>query len=126
MVEYNQTEQRLDRVFSALADHSRRKMLGQLRQRSLTISELAKPYDMSFAGVAKHIEVLSAAGLVRKVQAPDDKRSYRIELMKETLGEAANWIEYHRKFWMSKLDQLEAFMEEEKHERRSAKSRKKN
>lgn len=127
MVEYNQTEQRLDRVFSALADHSRRKMLGQLRQRSLTISELAKPYDMSFAGVAKHIEVLSAAGLVRKVQTPDDKRSYRIELMKETLGEAANWIEYHRKFWTNKLDQLAVFIEEEeKNERRSTKSRKKD
>lgn len=127
MVELNRSEQKLDRVFAALADHSRRQMLTQLRQRSLSISELAKPYDMSFAGVAKHIEVLSAAGLVRKVRAADDRRSFRIELTNETLNAASVWIEYHRKFWTSKLDQLAIFIEEEeKHELRSTKGRKKN
>lgn len=126
MVELSRSDQNLDRVFAALADHSRRRMLVQLREKSLNISELAKPYDMSFAGVAKHIEVLSAAGLVRKVQAADDRRSYRIELMSETLNAASTWIEYHRQFWTNKLDGLEAFIEEEKHERRSTKSRKKN
>ncbi|MBL8032663.1 MAG: helix-turn-helix domain-containing protein [Leptospiraceae bacterium] len=127
MVELNRSEQKLDRVFAALADHSRRQMLTQLRQRSLSISELAKPYDMSFAGVAKHIEVLSAAGLVRKVRAADDRRSFRIELTNETLNAASVWIEYHRKFWTSKLDQLAIFIEEEeKHEPRSTKGRKKN
>lgn len=127
MVELSRSEHTLDRVFAALADYSRRQMLAQLRHKSLSISELAKPYNMSFAGVAKHVEVLSAAGLVRKVQAADDRRSYRIELMKETLSEAANWIEYHRKFWTNKLDQLAVFIEEEeKNERRSTKSRKKD
>lgn len=102
-------------------------MLTQLRGGSLSISELAKPYDMTFAGVAKHIEVLSIAGLVRKVRATDDKRSFRIELAKETLDAAASWIEYHRKFWTAKLDQLAAFIEEEEnHERRNSKSRKKD
>lgn len=101
-------------------------MLAQLRQKSLSISELAQPYNMTFAGVAKHIEVLSAAGLVRKVRAADDGRSYRIELRNETLNAASAWLEYHRKFWMNKLDQLEDFIEEEKHECRSTKSRKKN
>ena len=127
MVELSQSQQNLDRVFAALADHSRRQMLVQLRQNSLSISELAKPHNMSFAGVAKHIEVLSAAGLVRKVRSAHDKRSFRIELANETLDAAATWIEYHRKFWTSKLDQLAIFIEEEeKHEPRSTKSRKKN
>jgi DNA-binding transcriptional ArsR family regulator len=126
MVELSRSEQKLDRVFAALADHSRRQMLTQLRQKSLSISELAKPYDMSFAGVAKHIEVLSAAGLVRKVRAVDDGRSYRIELMNETLNDAVTWLEYHRKFWTNKLDRLEAFIEEENNDRRNAKNRKKN
>jgi DNA-binding transcriptional ArsR family regulator len=101
MVELMGSAQNLDRVFAALADHSRRQMLVNLRQKSLSISELAKPFDMSFAGVAKHIEVLAAAGLVRKVRAHDDGRSYRIELQNQTLNEASAWIEYHRKFWTS-------------------------
>ncbi|MBN8220065.1 MAG: winged helix-turn-helix transcriptional regulator [Spirochaetes bacterium] len=127
MVELSQSQQNLDRVFAALADHSRRQMLVQLRQNSLSISELAKPHNMSFAGVAKHIEVLSTAGLVRKVRSAHDKRSFRIELANETLDAAATWIEYHRKFWTNKLDQLAAYLEEEEnHERRSIKSRKKD
>lgn len=126
MVELSNSAEKLDRVFAALADHSRRQMLANLRQKSLSISELAKPFDMTFAGVAKHIEVLTAAGLVRKVRATDDGRSYRIELQNQALSEASAWIEYHRKFWTSKLDQLEAFIEKENHELRNPKSRKKH
>ncbi len=126
MVELNKAQQNLDLVFAALADHSRRQMLVQLRQKSLSISELAAPFKMSFAGVAKHVEVLSTAGLVRKVRAADDGRSYRIELQNSTLNEASDWITYHKQFWMNKLDQLEAFIEEENNGNRSSKSRKKN
>lgn len=119
-------ERELDRVFAALADRSRRNMLVRLRKRPLSISELAEPFSMSFAGVAKHIEVLAEAGLIRKVRAPEDGRSFRLELRKETLTEASAWLTYHQQFWTNRLDALENFIEEERNEHSGSKNRKKN
>ncbi len=126
MVEYKKKEQVLDKVFAALADHSRRQMLARLRKGSLSISELAEHFAMSFAGVAKHIEVLTEAQLVRKVRAQEDGRSYRLELQNQTLAEASHWIRYHQEFWTNKLASLEVFLEEKADERPSSKSRKRN
>ncbi|TGN09687.1 ArsR/SmtB family transcription factor [Leptospira ilyithenensis] len=126
MVELYKKEQKLDRVFAALADHSRRQMLASLRKRPLTISELAEPFSMSFAGVAKHIEVLTEAGLIRKTRAPEDGRSFRLELQNQSLSEASSWLAYHQEFWTNKLDRLETFIEEQDNDHRGPKSRKKN
>ncbi|RHX89065.1 transcriptional regulator [Leptospira stimsonii] len=128
MVELLKKEEKLDRVFAALADHTRRRMLERLRKGSLTISELAEPFSMSFAGVAKHIDVLNSAGLVRKVKAQEDGRSFRLELQSKAVSEAFAWLTYHQEFWTNKLDRLEAFMEEEelKNDKPRSKSRKKN
>ncbi|TGK88515.1 ArsR family transcriptional regulator [Leptospira bourretii] len=126
MVELKKKEQILDRVFAALADHSRRQMLARLRKGSLSISELAEPFSMSFAGVAKHIEVLTEAQLIRKVRAPEDGRSFRLELQNQTLSEATEWITYHQEFWTNKLARLEAFIEEKENESKGIKNRKKN
>ncbi len=126
MVGLSKTEQRLDLVFAALADSSRRQMLARLRKGTLTISELAEPFSMSFAGVAKHIDVLTAAGLVSKVRAPEDGRSFRLELQNKSLSEASAWLTYHQEFWTNKLDRLETFIEEQDHDHRGPKNRKKN
>jgi DNA-binding transcriptional ArsR family regulator len=56
----------LDAVFHALADPTRRAMLGHLAERELTIGELATPFSMSFAGASKHVRVLENAGLVTR------------------------------------------------------------
>lgn len=126
MVGFQKNEQRLDRVFAALADSSRRQMLAKLRKRPLTISELAEPFSMSFAGVAKHIDVLTSAGLVRKVRDQEDGRSFRLELQNESITEASAWLAYHQEFWTNKLDRLESFIEEQDHDRSGRKNRKKN
>ncbi|PJZ45166.1 ArsR/SmtB family transcription factor [Leptospira brenneri] len=126
MVELKKKEQVLDRVFAALADHTRRQMLARLRKGSLSISELAETFTMSFAGVAKHIDVLTEAELVKKVRASHDGRSFRLELQSQTLLEATNWITYHQEFWTNKLAKLEAFLEEKGNETRSPKNRKRN
>ncbi|MFB5651401.1 ArsR/SmtB family transcription factor [Leptospira wolffii] len=126
MVGLLKAEEKLDRVFAALSDSSRRQMLVHLRKRSLTISELAEPFSMSFAGVAKHIDVLTSAGLVRKVRDPNDGRSFRLELQNRSLSEASAWLAYHQEFWTNKLDRLEAFIEEQDHDRTGPKTRKKN
>ena len=57
-------QRNLDSVFSALADPSRRKMVGLLRNKPLSISDISRPFRMSFAGVAKHVDVLEGAGIV--------------------------------------------------------------
>ncbi|RHX80773.1 ArsR/SmtB family transcription factor [Leptospira yasudae] len=126
MVELLKKEQKLDRVFAALSDHSRRQMLVRLRKGSLTISELAEPFSMSFAGVAKHIDVLAAAGLVRKVRTPEDRRSIRLELQNRSLSDAFAWLTYHQEFWNNKLDKLEAFIKEQDDDHTRPKNRKKN
>ncbi|TGL31374.1 ArsR family transcriptional regulator [Leptospira koniambonensis] len=126
MVVFQKNEQRLDQVFAALADSSRRQMLAKLRKRPLTISELAEPFSMSFAGVAKHIDVLTSAGLVRKVRDIEDGRSFRLELQNQSLMEASTWLAYHQEFWTNKLDKLESFIEEQDHDKPSRKNRKKN
>ncbi|TGN18783.1 ArsR/SmtB family transcription factor [Leptospira idonii] len=126
MVELFSEDQKLDRVFAALADPSRRRMLADLRKGSLSISELAEPFSMSFTGAAKHIEVLTTAGLVQKVKDPNDGRSFRIELQNKSLTKAYDWLTYHQKFWTNKLDRLEALMEEQDNDGTDSKSRKKN
>ncbi|MGJ4789438.1 ArsR/SmtB family transcription factor [Leptospira koniambonensis] len=126
MVVFQKNEQRLDQVFAALADSSRRQMLAKLRKRPLTISELAEPFSMSFAGVAKHIDVLTSAGLVRKVRDIEDGRSFRLELQNQSLMEASTWLAYHQEFWTNKLDKLESFIEEQDYDKPSRKNRKKN
>jgi DNA-binding transcriptional ArsR family regulator len=127
MVEHTRkTDDRLDRVFAALADRSRRRMLAELRKKSLSISELAEPFRMSFAGVAKHVDVLEAAGLIRKIRAPEDGRSFRLQLESEALADAAAWLKHHQQFWTNQLDRLEAFIEEQDHGSAGLTNRKKN
>lgn len=126
MVELYKKEESLDRVFAALADHSRRKMLTLLREGPRSISALAEPFSMSFAGVAKHVEVLASAGLVRKIRAPQDGRSFQIELQNTTLAKAADWLDYHQDFWTGKLDKLEVWMEEQERAQTSSENRKKH
>ena len=75
----------LDAVFHALADPTRRAMLGQLAERELTIGELATPFSMSFAGASKHVRVLENAGLVTRTIRG---RSHLCRLQAERLAEA--------------------------------------
>ncbi|WCL49266.1 ArsR/SmtB family transcription factor [Leptospira sp. GIMC2001] len=114
MVEYIKKNPNLDRIFAALADKTRIAILERLRSQSLTISELAGLFSMSLAGIAKHIEVLSQAGLIQKVKSLEDARSFRLELREEPIASANQWLTYHLQFWTNKLDHLEKFIEEEK------------
>ena len=93
----------LDAVFHALADPTRRAMLGQLAERELTIGELATPFSMSFAGASKHVRVLENAGLVtRTIQG----RTHLCRLQAARLAEADAWLRKYERFWSDKLDAL--------------------
>ena len=100
----------LDAVLHALADPTRRAMLGQLAERELTIGELATPFSMSFAGASKHVRVLEHAGLVTRTIRG---RSHLCRLQAARLAEANAWLRRYQRFWSGRLDTLEALLRAE-------------
>jgi DNA-binding transcriptional ArsR family regulator len=100
----------LDAVFHALADPTRRAMLGRLAERELTIGELATPFSMSFAGASKHVRVLENAGLVTRTIRG---RTHLCRLEAARLAEADAWLRRYERFWSAKLDTLEALLRAE-------------
>jgi DNA-binding transcriptional ArsR family regulator len=95
---------KLDQVFMALADPTRRRLVRLLADRDSTVSELAEPFDMSLAAISKHIKVLEAAGIVtRRV----DGRVHTLSLYPEALSGALDWISIYRNFWQRRLAALD-------------------
>lgn len=101
-------DNRLDMTFHALADPTRRGMLASLALGERSIGELAKPFDMSFAGASKHVKVLEDAGLVARRKAG---RTHLISIDAKPLEEAERWMRQWEKFWTVRLDRLEALIE---------------
>jgi DNA-binding transcriptional ArsR family regulator len=101
---------RLDAVFHALSDPTRRAMLGRLANREHSIGELAVPFRMSFAGASKHVRVLERAGLVARMIRG---RTHHCRLRAARLAEADAWLKHYERFWNESLDTLEALLREE-------------
>jgi DNA-binding transcriptional ArsR family regulator len=98
----------LSAAFFALADPTRRAMLGRLARRGATVSELAEPFDMSLPAVSKHLKVLEAAGLVeRRIEG----RVHRIGIVPGPLRTVEHWLAEHRQFWEERLDALARYLE---------------
>jgi DNA-binding transcriptional ArsR family regulator len=102
--------ERFDATFSALADPTRRGMLATLMRGEKSIGELAAPYQMSFAGAAKHVGVLERAGLVERRKAG---RQQLCRLRPQPLKEAQDYLKQWEQFWNVRLDALEALIKEE-------------
>ena len=97
----------LDQVYGAIADPTRRAILGILADGETNVGSLAERFPISLNGVSKHVKVLERAGLVeRTVQG----REHRLRLNAEPLREAAMWLEHYRSFWDNRLAALEAFL----------------
>src|SRR3954454_4622113 len=102
---------RLDSIFHALGDPTRRHMLRELTEGERTVSELAEPFAMSLAAASKHIKALESAGLVRRDVRG---RTHFVRLDPEALAGAFEWLKYYERFWNSRLDVLERLLREEK------------
>jgi DNA-binding transcriptional ArsR family regulator len=101
-------DDRLDDLFGALADRTRRRLVARLAKSPATISELAQPFDMSFPAVSKHIRVLERAGLVvRTIQG----RVHNCALDADHLRDATEWLDRYRTFWDDTLAALAEFAE---------------
>ncbi|MCI4330183.1 MAG: metalloregulator ArsR/SmtB family transcription factor [Thermoplasmata archaeon] len=87
---------RLDHVFHALADPTRRAILARLATRSATVTDLAKPFAISLPAVSKHLKVLERAGLIsRDVEG----RRHRCSLEAGALREVDAWLGPYQEFW---------------------------
>ena len=104
MVEY---ESDLDGVFHSLADATRRDILRRVAQNEQTISELSEAYQLSFAGVAKHVGVLERARLVKKERRG---REQIISCIPETITLADLHVRSYKKLWNKRLDSLEKIL----------------
>ncbi|RRS01547.1 ArsR/SmtB family transcription factor [Glycomyces terrestris] len=90
----DESTQRLDRVFAALADPTRRGLVARLAVSDASVGELAEPYDVSFQAISKHVKVLEEAGLVTRSR---DAQRRPVHLNTEALGLMTTWIERYRR-----------------------------
>jgi DNA-binding transcriptional ArsR family regulator len=97
----------LDRIFSALADPTRRAILRALTHRPATINEIAKPFPFSLNAVSKHVMVLERAGLLRR---EIKGREHFCWIEPRPLRDADEWLKYYRQFWEQRMDKLEAYV----------------
>jgi len=97
----------LTQTFSALADPTRRAILARLATGAATVGELAEPFDMSLPAVSRHLKVLTEAGLIER---STEAQWRRCTLRGEGMREAADWIEFYRRFWEQQFDKLDEFL----------------
>jgi DNA-binding transcriptional ArsR family regulator len=101
----------LDHTFAALADPTRRAILTRLASGEATVTELARPFQISLPAISRHLKVLERAGLIaRGREAQWRPRT----LDAEPLKEAADWLQQYRCFWERSLDRLEKYVAESK------------
>jgi DNA-binding transcriptional ArsR family regulator len=102
-------EMELDRTFGALADPTRRAILRRLASGDATVTELARPFQMTLPAVSKHLKVLERAGLIERGR----ERQWRpARLQAEPLRAVAEWTLGYREFWQERYDRLDQYLEE--------------
>jgi len=101
------TPETLSNTFSALADPTRRAMLARLASGELSVTELAKPFEMSMPAISKHLKVLERAGLITRGR---DAQWRPCRLKAAPLKDAAEWIEHYRRFWDDSFDRLDDYL----------------
>ncbi len=114
----------LDRVFSALADPTRRAILARVADGEATVNELVAPFDLSQPTISKHLKVLERAGLISRGR---DAQFRPVRLNAVPLAGAAQWLGDYRRFWEESLDQLDEYVKglkrkERRHERKRKRS----
>ncbi len=101
------TEDELSRVFAALADPTRRKILTQLSQGSARVGQVAARFELSAPAISQHLKVLERAGLVTRTAQAQWRT---LALRTDPLDEASAWIQEQRREWNRRLDALEAHL----------------
>src|SRR5581483_8966275 len=108
-----QQSAQLDGVFLALADPTRRAVLGRLSSGPASVGELARPFDMALPSFMKHIRLLEDSGWIR-TRKQGRVRTCAIE--KRALGAAESWLATQRAIWEARFDRLDAWVEDERND----------
>src|ERR1700760_2583610 len=113
MVNY---DSRLDRIFAALVDPTRRAILARLeREDGASISALARPFVIKLPAGMKHLDVLADAGFITRSKVG---RPVTVGLRPEPMREAMDWLRRYERFWSKSLDRLAAYAERKEAEAR--------
>src|SRR5436309_5261144 len=96
-------------TFAALADPTRRAILARLAEGEASVTELAKPFDLSLPGVSKHLKVLQRAGLITQSRNAQ-WRPCRLE--GGPLKEASDWVGDYRRFWDESFQRLDDVLQD--------------
>jgi DNA-binding transcriptional ArsR family regulator len=105
----DQTVGRLDAVFGALADPTRRAILARLASGDATVGELAAPFSISQPAISQHLKVLERAGLISRERQGTARLSH---LEAEPLREATAWLVRYREFWQESFERLDELLAE--------------
>ncbi len=99
----------LNATFAALADPTRRAILARLAAGESSVTELAEPFEISLPAISKHLKVLERAGLIARGR---EAQWRPCRLAARGLKDAADWLEYYRRFWEESFDRLEDYLRE--------------
>ena len=115
-----QATHRLDAIFAALADPTRRAIIARLATGQASVNELAEPFDMSQPAISKHLKVLERAGLISR-RREAQRRPRRLEARR--LAEADRWLERYRRLWEGNYRRLDALLDDLKTQEKERKDR---
>ena len=107
---------RLDAVFAALADPTRRAIIERLSRSEARVTEVAEPFAMSLNAVSKHIRVLEASGVVERYKKG---RDHILSINTRSLDEIDGWMARMRSYWEERLDAMEHLLRELKKDHKS-------
>jgi DNA-binding transcriptional ArsR family regulator len=111
MVEYTFS---LDNIFGALADPTRRDILRRVSSAEMSVGEIARYYDLTFAAVSKHLKVLEKAKMIIKRRKGKEQI---VSLAPQALADASEYLDWYKRFWETRLDALAVYLEESANER---------
>ncbi len=98
---------KLDIIFGSLADPTRRAILKQVSVKEMSIGEIAKPYDLTFAAVSKHLKILEKAELIIKRRYG---KQQMVQLSPKAFKEANGYLKHYEEMWNNRLDSLETYL----------------
>lgn len=96
-------------TFAALADPTRRAILAHLAKGEASVTELAKPFQMSLPAISKHLKVLERAGLITRGR---EAQWRPCQLNADALKDVDDWLEQYRQFWEESFDRLDDYLQE--------------
>lgn len=107
---HREPSERLDGVFAALADPTRRAIVSRLAQKECSVTELWKPFAISAPAISRHLRVLEESGLISRRKSG---RVHYCRVRTDELRLAADWMAKQRAFWEQQFDALQRFLDEE-------------